>query len=829
MSAAAAINTLIDTRTGRAIDLAMQKLEVIGRVYPLGSFVRVIHRFKCLGTQPMEAIYVSALPTGGTLRRFKVIGENFEVDSKLEPRKKARKEYEEGVANGHLSVLAETNQDGLVHLSVGQVQPDEEVSVIMDVVVGVTTRDKSFQFRFPFTIAPSYHASAKMVPTEGGGRIELPEDVFGDLTLPEWKTAAFGLHEVTFNLGVHAGTNLATISSPSHRIAVAPQPDGSSVVSLAGMGDTPNRDLVIDVAVPEVSPLLFADATLLGDTPTGNEPAIPTGASRWTALIPSTALPQATKQPRKVCFVLDRSGSMEGQPIVRAKQALLACLSILTPDDEFGIVHFGSDAQTFHPSLVKADDPNRRKALEWVEKIHCNGGTEMLGALAAATRVLGGPGGDVFVLTDGEVFQTGPIVEHMAASKSRVHVLGIGTASQHRFMAQLSRRTGGVCEMVSPRDDVGMAGLKLFNQVKEPVLTDVAVKVDGKEVSNLGTVWEGLPLLVTDPSGDGSLPGTILVKDTIPITGFVQVKVPDGLTALLWAGRQIEDLSSKMDMVSEGTPKRDQIEKRMTDLSVGYGLASRVMSLVAVVERVGDQAGVTPEQKMVSIGTPEGMEDPFSTYYKGSATPALLGGGGITRRRAISNSGRMTKSAPTRSLGFGPDYESVVTLCAEPTRGMPVSAYYANQVNESYSGGDGGYKGIVLSDAAPIGVAAPAGMAPTYDPDDWTFTGNLLADLAVLKSDGGVPGHSIEDRVLHTIILALLVSLEAKQFPGVYDQHIDRMVAFIKANGDTVNEKVALHKALKAITSRTCSLDRKTLESYFYKVQKDVFLALRTL
>lgn len=80
-----ALNTLIDTRTGRAIDLAMQKLEVTGRAYPLGSFVRVTHRFKCLGTQPMEAIYVAALPTGGTLRRFKVVGENFEVDSKMEP------------------------------------------------------------------------------------------------------------------------------------------------------------------------------------------------------------------------------------------------------------------------------------------------------------------------------------------------------------------------------------------------------------------------------------------------------------------------------------------------------------------------------------------------------------------------------------------------------------------------------------------------------------------------------------------------------------------------------------------------------------------------
>jgi len=494
-------NTLINARTGQAIDLAMQKLEVSGRVYPMGSFVRVTHRFRCLGTQAMEAIYVSALPTGGVLRRFKVIGENFEVDSKLEPRKKARKEYEAGVADGHLSVLAETNQDGLVHLSVGQVQPDEEVSVIMDVVVGVTTKDKGFQFRFPFTLAPCYHSQAKVSSTAGGGKIELPEDVFGDLTLPEWKSDNFGLHEVSFNLLVFSGTNLTTVSSPSHRISVAPQQDGSFQVSLAGMGDTPNRDLVIDVAVPEAKALLFADATLLGVAATGKEPPVPAGAGRWTALIPSSSFQKGTRQPRKVCFVLDRSGSMDGAPIVSAKKALLACLSALNSDDEFGIVHFGNDSKSFHQNLAKADDVNRKKATAWVEAIQCEGGTEMLGALAAATRVLGGPGGDIFLLTDGEVSQTGPIVEHMAASQSRVHVLGIGTASQHRFMAQLARRTGGVSDMISPMGDVGMAGLKLFNQVQEPVLTEVSVALNGIHIPHLGTVWEGTPSAGDRPQG----------------------------------------------------------------------------------------------------------------------------------------------------------------------------------------------------------------------------------------------------------------------------------------------------------------------------------------
>ena len=855
---ALAENTLIDTKTGRAIDLAMQKLEVTGRVYPLGSFVRVTHRFRCLGTKPMEAIYVSALPTGGVVRRFKVIGENFQADSKLEPRKKARAEYEQGVAGGHLSVLAETNQDGLVHLSVGQVQPDEEITVIMDVVVGVTTKDQGFQFRYPFTLAPNYHPQARVSATAGGGKIELPEDVFGDMTLPEWKTSGFGLHEVSFNLQVCAGTNLMSVSSPSHRISVAPQVDGTMMVSLAGMGDTPNRDLVLDMVVPEAHPMLFSDASLLGgETASEGSAVIPQGAPRWTALMPSTTFTKTTRQPRKVCFVLDRSGSMTGSrdhdsqaPILGAKRALLACLSALQPDDEFGLVHFGSDAVAFHPTLAKADDFNRKKAQAWVEKIQCQGGTEMLGALAAATRVLGGPGGDVFILTDGEVAQTGPIVEHMAASQSRVHVLGIGTAAQHRFMAQLARRTNGVCEMVAPSGAVDMAGLKLFNQVKEPVLANPKVTVDGMDIADTGTVWEGLPLMVTDPKGEGSLPGSLLVDGQIvPSTSFVQVKVLDGLTALLWAGRKLEDLSTKMDMVPVGTPKRDILETEMTTLSTAYSLASRVMSLVAVVERVGDQAGVTPEQKVVAVGLPEGMSQDFfgqglsrgipiatsaSAYYSapGSFTGTL--GGGLLRSRSSSGAGRLTKSASVVSTVDSMELfreRSDVYVSATNAVGEH-GARSLSFCDADYNKGGVDMDSISVSLTAPVACAGPAAAAgpQVIDPDAWSFTGNLLIDLASLKSDGGLPGYGIQDRVMQTILLALIVAVESQQFPGVYDQHIERMKAFIKANAVVLNDAISVHKAVAAIARPSeCKLDRNTLVASFNKPLCDVLLSFRTI
>jgi Ca-activated chloride channel family protein len=876
-----AVNTLIDTSTGKAIDLAMQSLEVTGRVYPVGSFVRVIHRFRCLGTRPMEAIYVSQLPTNGVLRRFKVIGENFESDSKLEKRKKARETYEEGVAGGHLSVLAETNQDGMVSLTVGQVQPDEEISVIMDVVVGVDIKDKGFRFRYPFTLAPNYHPQAKATATEAGGTIELPSDVFGDLVLPEWKASGFGLHEVTFNLLVFGGGDLVTCSSPSHRITVSPQGDGSHKVSLAGMADTPNRDLVIDVSVPEAKPLLFADATLLGATPTGNEPVVPADAARWTALVPSSALPKTTRQPRKVCFLLDRSGSMTGgynhdptAPILGAKKALLACLSLLQSDDEFGIVHFGSDATKFDNRMGKADDVNRARAAKWVEAIQCAGGTEMLTALSAATQVLGGPGGDIFLITDGEVYGTGAIVEQMSASGSRVHVLGIGTAAQHRFMAQLARRTGGVADMVSPSENVAATGLKLFGKVREPVLTDTTAKVDGVDVKNVGTVWGGLPVLINDPRGDGSLPGTILLNGTglkkaKAVKKFAKIELPDGLVSLLWAGRRIEDLSSKLDMAGQG-PMKDRIEQKMEDVSVGYSLASRVMSLVAVVERIGDQAGITPDQTVVPVGVPEGqaVQGVFAAQVNHAS---ILGQAGV----GMGNTGMlrsMTLSSPVRSRR---DYSSVGVrsfapqtrrrageIIPESSKGQPISVNYSATMSlDSDLGPTKGMtfdsmdlereRGLVLNDsvrgvgfgdevadlgeyigttqpAMPVAAVCGAFASEPYDDGQFRPHNDLMTSLTGLLADGGVRGNTLEERVLHTLLLLLLVSLEAAKVPGVYDAHIVRLVEFLTANKRAVSGRASLvHKGIKAGVAGSARLSEQATIGLFDKPTAVAWEAIR--
>jgi Ca-activated chloride channel family protein len=64
---------------------------------------------------------------------------------------------------------------------------------------------------------------------------------------------------------------------------------------------------------------------------------------------------QSTRPGQAIQVVLDRSGSMEGQPLDAAKGSLLKLVSRLAPQDAFGLVAFDDSALVIVPTRTMAD------------------------------------------------------------------------------------------------------------------------------------------------------------------------------------------------------------------------------------------------------------------------------------------------------------------------------------------------------------------------------------------------------------------------------------------------------------------------------------------
>jgi Ca-activated chloride channel homolog len=206
-------------------------------------------------------------------------------------------------------------------------------------------------------------------------------------------------------------------------------------------------------------------------------------------LSPKREWQEQEKLAKSIVFVLDTSGSMEGAKIVQAKNALRLFLQSLTPDDRFDVVPFATEPEPFFGQRVPATPEKIAEALTRTERIVAAGGTNIDGALAAALRSQGELEGRVPIvvfLTDGEptVGVTAPDQILAAAragnaGRARIFVLGVGAELNAQLLDKLAGEHGGARDYVRGEERIDEKARALFAKLSHPVMTDVALVIDG--------------------------------------------------------------------------------------------------------------------------------------------------------------------------------------------------------------------------------------------------------------------------------------------------------------------------------------------------------------
>ncbi len=716
----------VAARTGEPLRLAMQRLWLTGHVFAAGARLIVQHVFRSGEDRPLEAIYAFPLPRDAALRAFRIVGEGFEAHSELRQTEEAVEAYEQGIADGSLSALARQYGDGVVNLTVGNIRPGETVTVYLEVLAGVELRDDGFRFRFPFTLAPAYRSRMKAaVVAEGEGEIEVPPGEFGDVILPRFREGVDSLHEVGFEVSVLHQTRIEEIGSPSHPIRVRQDGIAPARVALAPERDVPNRDLVLDVRYKEAAAQMFAG-------PSGE------GKRAFAAIVPSTLFGANTEAPRRTVILLDRSGSMQGAPIAQAGKAIEACLAALSERDSFGLVAFDDRAESMSAALLSGTRENRQKAREFLSQVDARGGTELAQGFLEAARLLDG-GGDVLILTDGQVAGTERILAQARAGSIRLSCLGIGSASQDRFLALLARETAGVSRFVTARERVDLAAVDLFASIGRAVATGLKAS-NNVQPEAPAAVFAGTPVLMfgetEEPAG---------VVELTWEGGRLDLALPagDGETGrtvrLLQGARLITDWESRYPSEEAVAPlekrRQSRVGARLLALSQAYGLASREMSLVAVVKRAGDRAGELPETRVVPVGMPQDVR--FDAYFGASSASSLM-----------------------------------AMLPAMPAPPPRVEARRMSRRGVEFVG-------------ALFGLRSPQ--------VDAELSGDPLVSLASeMEPDGGMPGDSAPARAARSVAAVFAFVAGGHTLTrGAFRAHVARLVAFLESLGGLSDRELA--------------------------------------
>jgi Ca-activated chloride channel homolog len=578
--------------------------EVEIRANGLVQRVRVLQKFRNDTAAWLEGVYVFPLPEGAAVDRLRLHVGARTIEGEIRERAEAKAEYEAAKAAGQRASLVEQERPNIFTTSVANVGPGDEIAVEIEYQDRVLYRDGRFSLRFPMVVAPRYvgHGAtpALTVSTAPAAPSRITVADADRITPPVLRPEDGPINPVRLTVLLEPGLPIEAVASPSHEIAVEEDASGAMRIALAGEVSA-DRDFLLGwspKAGSEPQAALYAE--LLD------------GAPYLLGVVVPPAAPAAEPQPRDVVFILDTSGSMDGQSIIQAKAALAAALERLRPEDRFEVIRFSDDFTSMFSGFVQADPQMRAAARRKLAGFRAEGGTEMLPALehALALPVTEGRLFQILFLTDAAVGNEAQVFDRIATQLGprRLFTIGIGSAPNDYFMRKAAELGRGSFTYIASTDEVEARLGELFQKLEQPILIDLALAwplaAKGVELfpAPLPDLYRGEPVAFT-----AKLPSGAPLEGAVEITGNLagrpwrvelglETARPSVGIAALWGRSKIEAVS---DQLRRGADP-ESVRAKIVEIALKHHLLSEHTSLIAV-----DPMPARPaEAKLVAASVP---------------------------------------------------------------------------------------------------------------------------------------------------------------------------------------------------------------------------------
>lgn len=616
---------------GVSVDAPLLDTDVKMTISGMMARVVVKQQFRNPAQEWVEGNYVFPLPEDAAVDRMRLrIGERI-IEGEIQEKAQAKKTYEKAKREGRKTSLLSQERANIFTTAVANIAPGETVQVEIEYQQTLHYDQGGFSLRFPLVVAPRYipgntTGRSEVVDFQGSGwasnTTQVPDA--SRITPPVVDPSEGAINPVHINISLDAGMPLAKLESTYHKITANQDEQGVHHLALQEGVVPADRDFELHwVPRIEVAPhaALFteqwdnSDYALLMVMPPVNQ--------------------QATTNPlpREVIYVIDTSGSMHGESIVQAREALKLALQRLAPTDRFNVIQFNHQTDALFPQAVEANARNLKWATKYVNGLIADGGTEMLPALKLALRQTPEKGAlrQVVFLTDGSVGNEEALFKliHEQLGESRLFTIGIGSAPNSFFMTRAAEFGRGTFTYIGKVEEVGEKMAALFAKLETPVLTDIAAQwPDGQNVemwpSRIPDLYAGEPIVLAvkmqNPVKQLTIAGQVAGnawQQQVMLTGGA---VESGIH-LLWARRKIAELINEKARGREESQVRDDV----LAVALSHKLVSQYTSLVAVDKTPSRPVGVDLKSKAMPTNLPKGWtaEKVFGTLPQTATTAEI--------------------------------------------------------------------------------------------------------------------------------------------------------------------------------------------------------------
>ncbi len=561
----------LEDKFGRRVSL--KSVHVQGSINGLVLSMKTEQKYVNDSGQTIEASYTFPAGWGTQLMRFSVTLNGKKLQAVALSKRNAEKKYEDAIEQGDTAVMLEKSPLGLYTASIGNLKSGEEALIELEYVQLLRFEQGRVRVTIPTVIAERYGNP------EVEGHVAPHQTVQNDLTIE---------YPFSVSLDVLGDMAKGNISCPSHEIQIAPTEAGRHVVlKKNGWLD---RDFVM--LIEDLQSSSFAIASKDDDLHT---------------VVASFCPKLSAHNPSPLCLkiLVDCSGSMQGDSIEQAQEAMHELSLRLSANDMISYSKFGSEVQHTSSQLEQCTPQFLQNVL--APAIHETdadmGGTELEKSLTSTFKLsftkAFTEGCDLLLITDGDVWGIEEIVKQARVSNHRIFAIGVGSAPAESLLRELAELTGGSCELVTPNESIAEVVLRMTERMRSSRTQSLRIEWDGE------VHWQS------------KLPKQVFSEETLHIVAQLKSK-PIKPPTLHWTshGTDFKDVAGELAWNATDTlPRLVAGERLLTstteeaeEIALKYQLASTHTNLVLVHIRENEgKAGSLPVLQKIKLMNAAGL------------------------------------------------------------------------------------------------------------------------------------------------------------------------------------------------------------------------------
>jgi len=652
----------------------LEGTKVNAEISGFGARVTLVQTFTNPTNHPIEAIYTFPLPADSAVDRMRMkIGDKI-IAGVIKKREEAKKIYETAKQQGKTASLLDQERPNIFTQSVANVMPGANVEIEISYVQILKYSDGEFEFTYPMVVGPRYI----------GGTVTDANKIKPPLAAKGTRSGS----TIDLNITIDAGAKIENIESVLHKVDLKNEGPNKARITLTKKDEIPNKDFILryQVASSNVKTAFLTHAD-------------PKKGGFFTLIMMPPKAPTASQvAPKEMIFVMDQSDSQSGFPIEKSKELTKKLIETMNEQDTFNVVTFNNGTRSLWRQAMPNTRETRSVANAYIDGIEANGGTELLSGVKAALTPPSDPNRVRIVLfnTDGYVGNDFEVLKAVQdfRQQARMFTFGIGNGVNRFLIDAMGYEGRGTSEIVTLNEDADKAVARFTQRLRNPVLTDIDVQIQGGEVTEvlpkyIPDVFSESPVIVKGRYAKAGA-GTITINGKVggePWSRTLNVTFPEkdetgSAIATVWAREKVDDLMRQNWVAGVSGGKPEDITQAVTQIGLDFSIMTQFTSFVAVEEKIVNQGG-KQETIQVPVDLTDGVN--YDSVADGEESEKKLG--------ALRRAGAPGAPAHGGFAGGGSASNAVAnpapTVAAKTPSSQPQSTGIAASKSKQATGGRG--------------------------------------------------------------------------------------------------------------------------------------------